>query len=558
MTRIGKVRTALIIGGGIAGPVAAMALHHAGLEAAVYEAYDSTADGAGGAMTIAPNGQNALDAIGAGDLVRDIGTPVTAMGLRSWTGKHLAQFAPPSRLPSLQFVWRADLYRAIYDEAERRSVPIHHGKRLTDTTDTDSGVTAHFADGTQASADILIGADGIRSTVRPLIDPVAPQPNYAGLVCFGARMHQSGLPSTNGVMYMCFGKRAFFGYQVFDDSSAMWFVNLPHVLPMTVAAAQAIGAKDWMRTLQTAFALRAGRLHRHRKRRRTGALPQGPALRPGFLDVRTTAPPPRRTHHQTRRPHEQQQDRGPGRPRTARPRDAGGHEADQPGEDGLAVRPPHRLEHEGGPAHLNSSPSSAAAPGTWTLCQVRHRAWRLSGGEVDAFPQIDGVGILLTSTRVLLSDLERYDAGFFIACLCTPLLGADLAEQLPRYRPTGLLARETNGDLALVLPRWRAKAVEVATDADRQTLSCLVGRRIVRTGFTLIMPRWGGWTSDLDQSAELFGRYYPERAEQMRIAASIGRAPSPDPAVLEMLIDDLGPWLAAEYTAVHGEKTPRP
>ncbi|MFF1341950.1 FAD-dependent oxidoreductase [Streptomyces sp. NPDC058290] len=254
MTRTGKARTALIIGGGIAGPVAAMALHRAGIEAAVYEAYDSTADGAGGGMTIAPNGQNALDAIGAGDLVRAIGTPVTAMGLRSWTGKDLAQFAPPSRLPSLQFVWRADLYRAIYDEAERRSVPIHHGKRLTDTTDTDSGVTAHFADGTQASADILIGADGIRSTVRPLIDPVAPQPNYAGLVCFGARMHQSGLPSTNGVMYMCFGKRAFFGYQVFDDSSAVWFVNLPHVLPMTVAEAQAIGTKEWMRTLQTAFA----------------------------------------------------------------------------------------------------------------------------------------------------------------------------------------------------------------------------------------------------------------------------------------------------------------
>lgn len=254
MTRMSKARTALVIGGGIAGPVAAMALHRAGIEAAVYEAYDSTADGAGGAMTIAPNGQNALGAIGAGDLVRAIGTPVTAMGLRSWTGKHLARFAPPSRLPSLQFVWRADLYRAIYDEAERRSVPIHHGKRLTGATDTGSGVTAHFADGTQASADILIGADGIRSTVRPLIDPVAPQPNYAGLVCFGARMHQSGLPSTNGVMYMCFGKRAFFGYQVFDDSSAMWFVNLPHVLPMTVAEAQAIGAREWMRTLRTAFA----------------------------------------------------------------------------------------------------------------------------------------------------------------------------------------------------------------------------------------------------------------------------------------------------------------
>ncbi|TFE48174.1 nucleotidyltransferase [Streptomyces sp. ICN441] len=175
-----------------------------------------------------------------------------------------------------------------------------------------------------------------------------------------------------------------------------------------------------------------------------------------------------------------------------------------------------------------------------------------------AFPQIDGVGILLAGTRVLLSDIERHDGGFFIACLCTPLLGPDLAEELPRYRPTALLARETNGDLAQVLPRWRTKAAEATGEADRRTLSRLVGRRIVRTGFTLIMPRWGGWTSDLDQSAELFGRYYPERAEQMRVAAAAGRAPSPDPGVLGMLIHDLGPWLAAEYTAVHGEKAPRP
>ena len=44
----------------------------------------------------------------------------------------------------------------------------------------------------------------------------------------------------------------------------------------------------------------------------------------------------------------------------------------------------------------------------------------------------------------------------------------------------------------------------------------------------------------------------------MRTAAVTARAPTADPAVLEMLIDDLGPWLAAEYTATHGERAPRP
>jgi predicted nucleotidyltransferase len=171
------------------------------------------------------------------------------------------------------------------------------------------------------------------------------------------------------------------------------------------------------------------------------------------------------------------------------------------------------------------------------------------------FSRIRGAGILLSTVHTLLTDL--HDGGFFVACLCTPLLGEGLARRLPRYRPTSLLARETNGDLAPLLPRWRSQATEAATESERSALVRTVARRVVRTGFTLIMPRWGGWTSDLHESAELFCRYYPERGTQMRLAAAAGRASSTDAAVLEMLIDDLGPWLAAEYAAVHGVKTPR-
>ncbi|GAA3802261.1 nucleotidyltransferase domain-containing protein [Amycolatopsis tucumanensis] len=187
----------------------------------------------------------------------------------------------------------------------------------------------------------------------------------------------------------------------------------------------------------------------------------------------------------------------------------------------------------------------------------RADARRIEGALDREFPQINGVGIQLASARTLLSDAERHDGGFFVACLCTPLLGDDLAEHLPRYRPTSLLARETNGDLGTLLPGWRERA-QTARDHERRTLSRSVARRLVRTGFTLVMPRWGGWTSDLARSAELFGRYYPERLEQMRTAAQTAREPTADPAILAMLIDDLGPWLAAEYTATHGERAPRP
>jgi hypothetical protein len=172
------------------------------------------------------------------------------------------------------------------------------------------------------------------------------------------------------------------------------------------------------------------------------------------------------------------------------------------------------------------------------------------------FAQIDGAGIVLANAATILSDLERHDLGWFVACLCTPLAGDDLASRLPRYRPTSLLARETNGDLGDLLPRWR-EALDQASPADLRSLSRRVGRRLVRTGFTLVMPRWGGWTSDLEESAAVFGRYYPARREQMRVAAVIARTPTEDPSVLGMLVNDLGPWLASEYLALHGRKAAR-
>jgi hypothetical protein len=181
------------------------------------------------------------------------------------------------------------------------------------------------------------------------------------------------------------------------------------------------------------------------------------------------------------------------------------------------------------------------------------------------FPQIDGTGVLLVSRAGALSELERYDLGWFVACLCTPLAGEDLAEYLPRYRPDSLLARETNGDLALFLSRWRERIAEAAagagaSDSDEvaRPLVRSVSRHLVRTGFTLVMPRWNGWTSDLHEMAEVFGRYYPERAAELRAAAVAAYEPTGGLAVLRSYVDDLGPWLAEEYARVHGIKEPRP
>ncbi|MBM9506447.1 FAD-dependent oxidoreductase [Actinacidiphila acididurans] len=247
-------RTALVIGGGIAGPVVAMALRRAGIQATVFEAYDVTADGIGGGLSLAPNGVNALEAIGAADVVRAVGTPMKGTVLHTWNGRVLGALSGPADLPAAQFVWRGDLYRVLHEEAARRGITTVHGRRLVAAQEEADGVRARFADGSEAFADVLIGTDGIRSSVRGLIDPAAPRPHYAGLLGFAAPLAATGLPSTEGRLHVTYGKRASFGHLVHPDGSGGWFANLPHRTAMTVAEARAVGNGNWLPVLREAFA----------------------------------------------------------------------------------------------------------------------------------------------------------------------------------------------------------------------------------------------------------------------------------------------------------------
>ena len=131
-TATSKVRTALIIGGGIAGPVAATALLKAGVQATVYEAYPTLAEGIGGGLALAPNGLAALGIIGADDAVRALATPIT--------GTVMAVGEKTRRLPSLagveplQVVGRGDLHRVLHDRAVESGVRFEYGERLVGAT----------------------------------------------------------------------------------------------------------------------------------------------------------------------------------------------------------------------------------------------------------------------------------------------------------------------------------------------------------------------------------------------------------------------------------------
>jgi 2-polyprenyl-6-methoxyphenol hydroxylase-like FAD-dependent oxidoreductase len=239
---------AVIVGGGIAGPVAAMALQRAGIHSEVYEAYERGSDGVGAFLTLAVNGLDALRVLDLRDLVGDLGMDSSTMQISNGRGKLLGRMEMPSRT-----IKRADLYGALRDEAVRRGVPIHYGKRLADASITRHGVRATFADGSAVDGDLLVGADGLRSRTRAIIDPNAPRARHVGLLNTGGFADGVTVPGEPGINHFIFGRRCFFGYLIHPDGQVWWFANPPSRREPTREELAAITPEQWRARLVELF-----------------------------------------------------------------------------------------------------------------------------------------------------------------------------------------------------------------------------------------------------------------------------------------------------------------
>jgi 2-polyprenyl-6-methoxyphenol hydroxylase-like FAD-dependent oxidoreductase len=251
-------QTALVIGGGIAGPVAATALTMAGIDTTVYEARPADpalASGIGGSLALEPNGLAALRIVDADDAVRAVAIPITRsiMSIGSRPGREMPI---PQGLPPRQLIDRGALHRLLHDNAVRAGARIHHGKKLIRVDERIDGVTAHFADGSTATADVLIGADGVHSTVRGLIDADAPGARYLGLLGFEGLADDAADTAAlePGTMTFAFGRRAYYLYWKRPDGRISWGANLPSPQYLSLNQARAVSAEDWLHTLRTTYA----------------------------------------------------------------------------------------------------------------------------------------------------------------------------------------------------------------------------------------------------------------------------------------------------------------
>ncbi|MEV5174438.1 NAD(P)/FAD-dependent oxidoreductase [Streptomyces flaveolus] len=217
----------LVIGGGIAGTATALGLHKAGVDVTVFEAHPDTAEDIGAFLTLASNGMSALAQLDAAHAVTAVGFPLTSLRLLDGQGTEVAHAPlgeaddPAQRYRCLR---RGELNAALQGEAVRRGIRLRHGARLVSVTDGRYDVTAHFADGSTATGDLLVGADGLNSTVRGLLMPEV-RPGYAGQRVYYGYTGTAPGPGPVGAITMVRGGTTAFGYAVSPAGETYWFAR---------------------------------------------------------------------------------------------------------------------------------------------------------------------------------------------------------------------------------------------------------------------------------------------------------------------------------------------
>jgi len=181
------MRTVLIIGGGIGGLTTAIALRQKGLAVQVYE-NAPVLQPLGAGLVLAANAMRVLRTLGLESETLARGKLLRHFRILSQAGDVLAQ--TDSLRVSRQYgndnftIHRADLHRVLLDNLDGPGGSVLHlGKRCIHFTQTARGVQVRFDDGTEATGDYLVAADGIHSVIRRQLLPESA-PRYAGYTCW--------------------------------------------------------------------------------------------------------------------------------------------------------------------------------------------------------------------------------------------------------------------------------------------------------------------------------------------------------------------------------------
>ncbi|GAA3006040.1 FAD-dependent monooxygenase [Streptomyces lactacystinicus] len=194
---------AIVIGGGIGGLAAALALHRQGVPVRVHERADSL-EPVGAGLALAPNALRCLDRLGIGGHLRALATPHPAVGLRHPSGRWLVRTSTSAFEArfgdTIAAVARADVITALVDALPEGTVRTGSPATLVTPGSTTGPAVVRTADG-EETADLVVAADGIHSATRSLLFPRHPGPRYSGFTTWRTIVTPGRLPAAAGEVW---------------------------------------------------------------------------------------------------------------------------------------------------------------------------------------------------------------------------------------------------------------------------------------------------------------------------------------------------------------------
>ncbi len=211
----------IIIGGGIGGVTAAIALKRAGMDVTVYERAEELRE-VGSGLPLWTNALRALHKLGLGDELGELGVQVTSVRVSTWRGDTLTDTSNDKYLKQLGtitiVVHRAELLALLLKTLGEDRVQL--GMNCVGFTQDEIGVCARFEGGQEVRGDVLIGADGIHSIIRTQLFGLI-KPGYVGYTCWRGLAHIS----RTGLETWAWGKGCQFGITPMSQERAYWFVQ---------------------------------------------------------------------------------------------------------------------------------------------------------------------------------------------------------------------------------------------------------------------------------------------------------------------------------------------